>query len=484
MKKLSMVIFLSIGISLTLFSQTAIIDKPEVASNIKLFESWVKEQMDFNGYPGLSVGIVYDQQLIYAKGFGLCDRENKVPASPTTIYRIASITKTFTATALLILRDEGKLRLDDPVQKYLPWFKIKSKYADGGPITIEQLITHTSGLPRESAFPYWTDHNFPTREQMIEALSKQETIYAPSTKYKYSNLGLAIAGEVVAAAAGVPYEEFIQKRILTPLGMSSTSVQLSPEHKKRLAVGYAPRMLDGLRAFMPFTDAKGITPAANMSSTVEDFAKYISLHFREGKAGGNQILCGNTLKEMERVHWIQPSWKSAWGLGFGVRKSGDRVIVGHGGWVGGYRTQISFSPEEKIGIIVLSNADDCDPSVFINQIYSMLVPVIKRAVTPPVKPAVYDSAWVRYTGLFQDPWGWKTEFMIIENKLVMYDHSFPPSDDPKGGLVDLTPEGPRTFRKTGDNGDGELVVFELDAKGNIERVKVGENFVYPPNRKK
>ncbi len=150
--------------------QASLAANSDVASKILLLEKWIRAQMDYRGLPGLSMGIVYDQNLVWAKGYGFADLEKKTLASPSSIYRIASITKLFTTTALMQLRDQGKLRLDDPVSKYLPWFAIRNKFSDAPPITILHLITHTSGLPRESAFPYWTDAKFPTREEMINAL--------------------------------------------------------------------------------------------------------------------------------------------------------------------------------------------------------------------------------------------------------------------------------------------------------------------------
>lgn len=433
---------------------------PEVLSRFQLLDQWIQAQIEYRGLPGLSIGIVFDQNLIWAKGYGLADLEKKTAALPSSIYRIASITKLFTTTAIMQLRDQGKLRLDDPVSKCLPWFNIKNKFADAPPITIEHLITHTSGLPRESAFPYWTDHKFPNREEMISALKEQERVFPSETRWKYSNLAMALAGEVVMAVSGEPYDAYIQKHILTALGMKDTSVYLSDEHKKRLVIGYGRRLPDGSRKIQPFTDSKGITPAANMSSTVEDLAKFISLQFRlEGKLGESQILKGTTLKEMHRVHWLQPNWKSGWGLGFSIDRMGERTIVGHGGWVGGYRTQIGFCSEEKIGVIVLTNADDGDPGFFLEQAYKIVAPAILKAVKPASKPAKPDPSWKIYLGRYEDPANFDTEIMIVDGKLMMYGFNYPPETNPESELTELTPVGNHTFRMTGENGDGELVLF-------------------------
>src|SRR5437667_12367657 len=138
--------------------------KPEVTAALTVLDSWIAATVAQREQPGLSIGIVYDQDLVWAKGYGFADLERRLPATPSTIYRIASISKLFTATAIMQLRDGGKLRLDDPVSDRLPWFSIKQTYDGGPPITIRQLITHTSGLPRELSGVNWSDLTVRARE--------------------------------------------------------------------------------------------------------------------------------------------------------------------------------------------------------------------------------------------------------------------------------------------------------------------------------
>ena len=480
MKKAILVAMLSIWFAFSAFPQThPLLEDQELSSNIRLLESWIEAQMAYRRLPGISIGIIHDQELIYARGFGYSDINEQIPATPETIYRIASITKTFTATALMQLRDKGKLRLDDPIQKYLSWFKIENRFRDAPKITIRHLLTHTSGLPREAAFPYWTDHNFPTQDEMIEALADQETIYPPETRYKYSNLALALAGEIVSVVSKKTYEEYVNENILTPLGMTSTMVQIADANMPGLVTPYSRLLPDGTRRVMPFTDSKALTPAANMSSSVQDLAKYIALQFRDRKAGGHQILQGSTLREMHRVHWLRPNWQSGRGLGFSVWRQDGKTIVGHGGWVAGNRTQIAFIPEDKIGVIVLTNADDGEPGFFVRRIVGLLVPIIKKVASPVPPEVEADPAWNKYVGLYTDPSWFDTEILILNNRLVMNGYNYPPEEEPIGGIVELTPEGEHTFRMTGENGNGERVVFEFDDEGTIMRVKVGENYIYP-----
>lgn len=456
-----------------------IIENSEVCAKIKLYESWVEAQMKYYNLPGLTMGIVYDQELIWKKGFGFADLKNKTQATPQSIFRIASITKLFTSTAIMQLRDAGKLRLDDPVKKYLPWFEIKHRFPEAPQITIRHFLTHTSGIPREAAFPYWTDHNFPTLEQIKKELPNQETVFPSETKLKYSNLAMALLGQIVVVASGEKYESYIQNHILKPLEMKSTSVILSEKDMKKLVTGYGIRLPNGERKIMPFTDSKGLTPAANMSSNVEDLAKFISLQFREGKAGANQILNSNTLKEMQRVHWLQPSWTSGWGLGFSIRKYGSRTLVGHGGWVAGNRTQIYFCPKEKIGVVVMSNSEDGSPSMFARKIFDVIVPSIKKVIKPKTKKSKPDSEWKKYVGKYQDPTNWESSIMILNNELVFYGFDYPPENNPESSIIKLKPVGKHSFRMTGENGNGELLIFEMDKKGKVKRIKKGENYIYP-----
>jgi CubicO group peptidase (beta-lactamase class C family) len=455
---------------------TRLLADTDVASSLELLSAWTESQMAYRGQPGLSMGVIYDQELIWSRGFGYADLAAKRPADSTTVYRIASITKLFTATAIMQLRDEGKLQLDDPVAHHLPWFKVKNTFRDAPEITIRHLLTHTSGLPREAAFPYWVDRKFPTIEAIRKKLPEQSIAIAPESKWKYSNLALTLAGEVVAAVAGIPYVDYVQSQILDPLEMSNTFMQISAGNPL-LATGYHRRMPDNKRETGHYTDMKGITPAANMASCVEDLAKFAMLQFRIGPRKGKQILKGTSLREMQRVHWLNPNWQAGRGLGFYVWRMENFTLAGHGGALEGYRTDIQVIPAEKIGFVVLTNADDGNPLLYMEKAIKWVAPALAKAAKPRSKEK-FDPAWEKYVGKYRSIWG-DLQVLRHKEKLAAVGPNLP---DPTIGLVTFEPiDGQEhTFRiETEENfgADGELATFEMDASGKAKRLFMGNIYM-------
>ncbi len=444
--------------------------KPEVAAALQVLDAWVAANVASREQPGLSIGVVYDQELIWAKGYGFADLARKIPATPATLYRIASISKLFTATAILQLRDAGKLRLDDPVTKHLPWFKLRRAHPEPV-ITIRHLITHTSGLPREAAGTSWNEPAAPGREELIRRLSEQESVFPPDTQWKYSNLAVALAGEVVAAVSGRSWADYVEEHILRPLGMKATLTVPTPE-SPGLALGYGRRVPGAARQLEPFMDLHGVRPAGNMASNVEDLARFISLQFRDGPAGGAQILRGSTLREMHRVQWLHPDWRSGWALGFSIRRVGDQVRLGHGGSLPGHRTQIEFAPADKLGVIVLTNANDGEPLRYVNQAFELLTPAVRRATARPEPARTPDPAWQQYVGVYT----WKhseVHVQIAEGRLVLI---YPDSENPWESRLVLEPVGPHTFRITAPSPSygaiGELMTFSFGPDGRVARMNL------------
>src|SRR5262245_53909885 len=196
---------------------------PDVQGAQRLFTAWLEGQMVERALPGVAVGVVADQDLVWATGFGFADVAARVPMTPQTRFRMASHSKLFTATAVMQLREQGKLRLDDPVSKYLPWFTLEPSDSDDPPITIEELLTHSSGLPREAG-AHWTTFEFPTTDELRALMPARAAAFAPEVRWKYSNLGYSVAGMIVEAVSGQKWADYVHREIFQPLGMTASSV--------------------------------------------------------------------------------------------------------------------------------------------------------------------------------------------------------------------------------------------------------------------
>jgi len=439
-----------------------------------MIDTWLEAQRDYDNLPGLSAAIVSDQDLVWSKGYGMADLEKGIKSDPTTIYSICSISKLFTSVAIMQLRDKGKLCLEDKISDLLPWYNLQQQWEDSGPVTVRSLLTHSSGLPRESDFPYWTgpDFPFPSSAKVRERLGCQKTLYPASTYFQYSNLGLTLLGEIVAEVSGISFDQYIEENILKPLRLGDTRTKL-PESlwRGKLATGYGAEKRDGSRDMLPLFQAEGIAPAAGFSSTVEDLARFASWQFRLLKKGGEEILKASTLKEMHRVHWMDPDWKTSWGLGFVVYQVDGRTMVGHGGSCPGYRSTLAIDPTKKKAFIVMINAQNVNPDRYATGMREILEKA-EKADKEEVKEEIH---LMDYAGLYNaQPWQGETAVFPWYGKLAVIGL---PTQNPSRGLLLLKYIEGDTFRRIRDDKTlGEEVVFERDEYGKVSRMWRHSNY--------
>ena len=446
---------------------------PRVRQAIDLMQIWLDAQRDYMEIPGISVAVVNDQDLVWSAGFGYADRERQVRATPATLYSICSISKLFTGIGLMQLRDAGKVRLDDPVTRHLDWFKIKRTDSLAPEITLSGILTHSAGLPRESAHPYWTgpEFAFPTRQEIMERIAEQETLYPADQYFQYSNLGITLAGEVVSAVSGQAYEQYVQRNILEPLGLRNTFPEMPEQYRGgRLATGYSAINRQGTRTPVAFFSARGIAPAAGYASSVEDLARFASWQFQVlGGKGGEQVLKRNTLREMQRVHWVDPDFETMWGLGFAVWRNGEKRLVGHGGSCPGFRSHLLIDPAEKIATVVMINAQGVNATQFADRIYEFMAPALKAAVKDSTGAAKHpDSTLQKYTGIYELGFAGETAIVQWEDGLAAVSL---PTMDPSPGLTKLKKVGEHTFRRVRKNDAlGETVVFQVGPNGRATQL--------------
>jgi CubicO group peptidase (beta-lactamase class C family) len=441
---------------------------PTTAQALDLARRWMDAQRAYDEIPGMSAAVVHDQKVLWSGGSGLADPSANRPATADTLYSICSISKLFTSIAVMQLRDQGKLSLEDPIAKHLPWFTMKP--AEGGrDATIVGALTHSAGLPRESDYPYWTgEFEFPTREKIVERIAAQEPLYPADHYYQYSNLGLTLAGEVVAARSGKAYDAYVREHILAPLQLTATYPEMPVDEKgKRLAQGFSARRRDGTRRAMPLFQTRGIAPAAGFASTASDLAKFAMWQFRARDAKSDAVLDPRTLREMYRPHFVDASLEVFRGVGFGTWKDGSTVFVGHGGSCPGYRTQLALDPEKKIGLVVMANANGVNAGRYAKVLYDIVAPAIKNDKES-------DASLAAYAGSY-DIAPWDGESIVVQwgDGLARVDL---PNMEPMKALERLRKTGEHTFRRVRADGTlGETIRFEMGPDGKATRLWVHSN---------
>jgi CubicO group peptidase (beta-lactamase class C family) len=340
-----------------------------VAQVLPILEAWTAHTVLQQQLPGVAITVVHGDRPLWTRAFGYADVAAKAAATPQTRYRIGSITKTFTALAILQLLEDGSLKLDDRVRDHVTTTALLARSAGVLDVTIRELLTHTSGLQRDLPGTWWTEPSFPA-----EFPDNFNAVYPASTEWKYSNVGYALLGEVVAAASGGTWARHVEQRILDPLGMADT-LATPRRDEARLATGYARPTPGEPHMPVPRMDFGAVSPAASLVSTIEDMNRYLAFHL----GGGGALLGAKNLREMHRPQWLLDDWQTAWGLGMRVRRVDGRVRIGHPGTAPGFAALMEFIPSLKLGVVALTNANDGNPASFCDYALQLLAPIVAKA---------------------------------------------------------------------------------------------------------
>jgi serine beta-lactamase-like protein LACTB len=316
-------------------------------------DRFIAEEIADKGIPALSIALVDDQTIVWSRGFGFADPKNKIAATADTVYRVGSVSKPFTALLLMLFVELGLIDLDAPVTKYLPDFRPKNPF--GKEITLRQMLSHRSGLVRETPVGSYFDASEPTLARMVESLNQTELVYAPESKTSYSNAAVSTVGFLLEKTQKEAFAKLIRRKLLLPLGMESSSFELTPELKKRLA--RATMWTYHGREFDAPTFELGTPPAGSLYSTVNDMGRFLSFLFAGGRGPNGPILKKESLESMWKIQFAKPEDKAGFGISFLVSEFEGRRRVGHGGAVYGFATELAALPDDKLGVIVTASKD-------------------------------------------------------------------------------------------------------------------------------
>jgi CubicO group peptidase (beta-lactamase class C family) len=301
----------------------------------------VREAQAEKRLTSISAAAVRDGEIVWAEAVGLANAESGEEATPDHQYRVASITKTVTAVGVMRLRDEGKLALDDPLDQHVPGAAHRP--------TIRGLLAHLSGLQREVPGEVWETLEMPTRGELLPRLAEAEQVLPTAGYWHYSNLAYALLGEVVAQVTGGAAEDYLDERVLGPVGMTRTTWTA----EEPSAVGYLVHPFADVTRREPVIEGRAVAPAADLWSTPSDLCRWAAFIAKPNPA----VLSPDTVEEMRTFQSMVDltKWRLGYGLGFALYRIEDDVFVGHDGAHAGFLGHVSCLPAKRTGAAVLTN---------------------------------------------------------------------------------------------------------------------------------
>jgi len=351
-------------------------------------DDFFAKEMAKEHVPGAAVALVKDGKIFFSKGYGYADLEKKIPVVPDkTLFRVGSISKLFTTTAVLQLVEQGKLKLDDDVNKYLKRFQVKNTYPK--PVTVANLLTHTDGFDSGwgiGAFARRASEMTPLGDFLAKRLPSR--ILPPGEIFLYSDVGMNLAGYLVEEISGVPFAQYIEQNILQPLDMRRSSFfqPLPPQLASDLAVGY--KYKNGTYERRPFAFSN-TAPGNGMIATVTDIAHFALAHLQNGRYGTARILNESTVRDMHRRQFTHHLSMIGSGYGFYEDLINNKLVILHNGRQNGYTSKLVLLPDHNLGLIVTCNNNPTPLNdELINKFLERYYPVKEKPAPPSqVRPS-------------------------------------------------------------------------------------------------
>ena len=312
--------------------------------------------------PGAAVAIVQNDRVVYAKGFGVAEIGGTKPVTADTLFGIGSTTKAFTTTAMAMLVDEKKMDWDDPVRKYLPYFHLDDPCADAM-VTLRDIVSHRTGLSRHDEL--W-DNTPLTREQIIRAVGSVKLTKPFRSAYQYQNIMFVAAGEAVASASGMSWNDFVRTRIFRPLGMNATAITTAEWNASNHATGHRYDRFHDSVAVQPYVDDDNLAPAGAIKSSAHDMAQWLQFQLADGAIEGKRLVSPDALDETrtpqtvirvgDETKLVNPGMHILnYAMAWNVTDYAGAPFVYHGGALNGFRAQVGLLPEQNAGFVILIN---------------------------------------------------------------------------------------------------------------------------------
>lgn len=420
----------------------------------------------------MTIAIAFEDRLLLSRAYGLADVEEGAALTTDHVFRIASHSKTFTATAIMQLVEQGRMRLDDRAGDLLDWLPTGAGRLGG--TTIRQLLSHSAGVIRDGEDGGWwqLEREFPDLAELRSDLAATPPVFVENQQFKYSNFGYSLLGMVIEQVGGRPYNDYVRTEIVERLGLHNTGPEIDGHSRSRLATGYSVDFPGSGRLPLAHMDTHGMSSATGFYSTAEDLCRYGRAHF----IGNPELLSDESKREMQHEHWKVEGAPGSYGLGFSVVPVGDRRTVGHGGGFPGFITNTKIDPVDRLVAVALTNAGDGPAAELTTGIFQIINQALKASPAGTVG-AQLDRFVGRYWSL-----GGALDIVRFGGDLMALSPGLPNPTDP---ITELAPVGADDLTITSAPGyasPGERVSFKFATGGGVEYVQWAAGRYYPWDR--
>ena len=482
----TLILVLVLGIQVAVAQQTP--PEPD-------FDQYVEKAMKEWEVPGLAIAIVKDDRIVFAKGYGVRELGGTATVNEQTLFAIGSSSKAFTAATVAMLVDEGKLKWDDPVTKYLPSFQLFDLYATRE-MTVRDLLTHRSGLERGDLIWYASPYD---RNEVLRRVRFLKPSWSVRSRFGYQNIMFLAAGQLSPAVTGKEWDDVIRERIFMPLGMNSSNTSIKKFASNDNVASPHSKIDDKLQK-VAWRNIDNIGPAGSINSNVIDMAQWLRLNLGGGMYDKKKVLSAAVVKEMQTPQTViriegnnERLYPEAhflnYGLGWFLSDFRGRKLVEHGGAIDGMRSEVAMLPEEKLGVVILTNRNGSVlPQVLMYRVFDAYLNVAakrdwsaeilkkikviedlakaaeKKAEDDRVKGTSPSLALEKYAGTYQNEMYGETKFVVRDGKLTS---EFGPNFN--GNLEHWHYDTFRVVWRDPMEGKG-FVVFKLNAKGKPDTV--------------
>lgn len=439
-------------------------DPANLAEALAYYRSWLAFRQPYLRLPGVQAAVYADGRVALSAAYGCADVERSVPLTPQHLFRIASHSKTFTATVVFQLLERDTLRLDDTAGRWVP--ELSESQSPLAAVTIRELLSHAAGIYRDSSdgdfWQLW--RRFPDRAELLQIVCAPQAAVLPrNERFKYSNIGFGLLGLIIEAATGQPYADVVASGIIDPLGLRDTGPELNPDRAADYARGYTALSYAALsyadhRVPIDHIDTGALAPATGFYATAADLVTYFSAHF----PGDDRLLTDESKRMMQQALWTIGDGRR-YGHGLGVTALGEHTLIGHSGGYPGHSTYSTADPDSGIAVSVLTNAIDGGPEPLATAAFRLLD-------LAGDKPRPDEPVPERFTGRFASLWT-VADITVLGGRPYLLS---PSAEDPTKEPTELSVVSDTELEITASPGYasyGERLTYRFNDDGSVHSVR-------------